>query len=78
MSNRDRLAEIQLEHVFKAKGRNLGQYRAEYDCACGMTITIDGYDPNRSNLYVMQALHIADAILTYWKSSRASTLPKVR
>lgn len=54
------ITEIQLDHVVKSHGLNLGQYRSEYDCACGEKI----YTDQHTSLHEAQASHIAAAIIS--------------
>lgn len=39
----EQIAAVLAEHHLSAGGRNLGQYRTEWKCACGALLTTDGH-----------------------------------
>jgi hypothetical protein len=53
------IKHIVMHHIIQAKGKNLGQYRTEYQCGCGIPHIVDDHNPNERGIMDRQAEHIA-------------------
>lgn len=51
------------EHTLDSRGKNLGQYRFEYQCECGEVFITDGHNPEQLSVYALHADHVATAAL---------------